>query len=515
VTDPINQLASELEDELATEAAFDGDPAPLFSTKPLPDFPVASLPEPLADMVAEVAVATQTDPAMAATSVLAVVSTCTGGHAVIEVRAGWREPLNGYFAPIAEPGERKSPVLAALTRPLIAEEQAMAKAGVAARAEAMTRKQVADAAAEQARREAARARGDDNADTAMADAIGAAAMADAITVPEVPQLLADDVTPEALGTLMAQQGGRLGILSAEGGLFDTIAGRYSGGIPNMDLILKAHAGDTARIDRKGRPAEYIPRPALTLCLMTQPAVLANIAGNRQFHGRGLLARFMYAYPISNVGYRQICAPPATETTVDNYTLTIRELASGMAGWVDDPAVLILSDTATTAMIEIETEVETALREGGDLHPIKGWGSKYVGAVARIAGMIHLATIGSDKGPRTPVTADTVLAAHRIGQYFRACAIKAFAEMGTDEVTTAAQYLLRRIASLGASQVSVRDMFNAVSRTRFKTKADMMPAVERLVEHGYLAPIPNQGSGAKGGRPKSPEYQVHPNAAKHA
>ena len=63
------------------------------------------------------------------------------------------------------------------------------------------------------------------------------------------------------------------IISAEGGIFETIAGRYSGGVPNLDVWLKGHAGDTLRVDRKGRPTEYVRSPAMTLLLTVQYFVL--------------------------------------------------------------------------------------------------------------------------------------------------------------------------------------------------------------------------------------------------
>ena len=88
-------------------------------------------------------------------------------------------------------------------------------------------------------------------------------MAEAITVPTVPRILADDVTPEALASLMASQKGRLALISAEGGPFDGMAGRYSK-LPNLDIYLKGHAGDPVRVDRQGRKPEFIERPALTI-----------------------------------------------------------------------------------------------------------------------------------------------------------------------------------------------------------------------------------------------------------
>lgn len=43
------------------------------------------------------------------------------------------------------------------------------------------------------------------------------------------RLIADDVTPEALTSLLSENKGILTIISTEGGLFDTLAGRYSNG----------------------------------------------------------------------------------------------------------------------------------------------------------------------------------------------------------------------------------------------------------------------------------------------
>jgi Protein of unknown function (DUF3987)/Natural resistance-associated macrophage protein-like len=463
-----------------TDNLFDGDPIPLTQTLPVPAFPVDMLPGPVAEMVYAVSESTQTDPAMPATSALSALSACTGGHAEIEIRGGWREPLNLYTTTIAAPGERKSAVQLAMVRPLLDTEQQLADAGVAERLEAETRKQVAEKAAEKLKTEAAKAANTDGWADAMADAIGAAEIADKIAVPAVPRLIADDITPEAAASLLAEQGGRLAIISAEGGIFDIIAGRYNSNIPNMDLWLKGHSGDPMKVDRKGRPPEYIRRPALTLGLMIQPAVLNAIAANRQFRGRGLLAWILYSYPLSKVGYRTIAPNRPDTTIVAGYEAVMSGLAAGMAGWVGDPAVLTLTPTAHKAMLMIEEAVEPTLAGDGELATLADWGAKYAGAIARIAGILHLAGQGPDVGPRAAVTAQTMEAAWRIGNYFKACAINAFTEMGADHVTADAVYLLDRIVSLCLDEVSERDLHAASSRARFKTKADLMPALDRLV-----------------------------------
>lgn len=249
------------------------------------------------------------------------------GPAEIEIRHGWREPLCLYTVTIAAPGERKSAVQLALTRPILDVEVQLADQGQAARLEAETRKQIAVRAAEQQRATAAKAQASER-DKRMADAIGAAMIAASIEVPPITRLVADDITPEAAASLLIEQGGRLAIISAEGGIFDIVAGRYSGSIPNMDLWLKGHSGDPLKVDRKGRPPEYVRRPALTLALMIQPAVLSAIAANRGFRGRGFLARILYACPESKVGRRMIAAPPVDLTVEKRYEAVVAELASG-------------------------------------------------------------------------------------------------------------------------------------------------------------------------------------------
>lgn len=57
-------------------------------------------------------------------------------------------------------------------------------------------------------------RAEDNRDAALADAIGAAAATAAIEVPPIPRLIADDCTPEAAASPLAEHGGRLAIISA-------------------------------------------------------------------------------------------------------------------------------------------------------------------------------------------------------------------------------------------------------------------------------------------------------------
>ena len=135
-----------MDEQEAQQDSFDDEPIPLIQPVPIPQFPVDAFPEAIADMVNEVAEATQTDPAMAATSAISALSACTGGHAEIEIRSGWREPLCTYTTTVAEPGERKSAVQQTVSEPLLDAERELIKAGEASRREAEISKSVANMA---------------------------------------------------------------------------------------------------------------------------------------------------------------------------------------------------------------------------------------------------------------------------------------------------------------------------------------------------------------------------------
>ena len=174
---PVTDTDNDEDEEPMTE----DEPVPLTRFVQIPPFPVDSLPAPVAAMVRAVAEATQTDPAMAGTSALSALAACAGGHAEIEIRSGWREPLCLYTATVAEPGERKSAVQQAMIRPILDVERQMTETMMPARMEADARRQIAIKAMEMDFRTAAKAKPSDF-DAATADAIGAAAAA-SIEVP--------------------------------------------------------------------------------------------------------------------------------------------------------------------------------------------------------------------------------------------------------------------------------------------------------------------------------------------
>ncbi|WP_433051683.1 YfjI family protein [Dactylosporangium sp. CS-033363] len=497
MTAPRLQLVTGDAPPVAPAPALWDMPVPLGGRAAPPPFPVDVYPGWLADMVAGVAEFTQTDTAMAGTVALAVLSACAGGRLEVEAKPGWREPVNVFVAVIAEPGERKSPVHGALTAPLFTAQQTLAELARPRIEEAATLKDVAARAAEQAKATAARAESGKR-DDATAEAVAAALAAEAITVPSLPRLVADDVTPEKLTGLMAANGGRMALISDEGGIFDTLAGRYSAS-PNLDPYLKGHAGRPMLVDRTGREGEYILRPALTVGVMAQPSVLRKFGGNGDLAGRGLPARFLFALPRSRAGWRNDDAAPVPEHTGERYGRQIHDLAATLAEW-DDPAVVTLTDEAKAVRSEAANRIERQLRPGGTLRDIREWANKLSGTTIRLAGLLHVAHHPAD-GWRQPIDADRMAEAVRLTGFFIAHYQAAQHVIGDDPVTDTARSVLATLIERGMATFTRRELHRRVQRQLPKA-AQVVAVLDTLAAHGWV-------------RATDAGYELHPRAADYA
>jgi hypothetical protein len=144
-------------------------------------------------------------------------------------------------------------------------------------------------------------------------------------IPAAPRYVVDDISAESLASIMAEQDGKIALLSAEPNVFDIMAGKYTRGNPNLEVYLKGHAGDTLRVDRVGRSTEFVEAPALTLGLAMQPDVLGGLIQKPSFRGRGLLGRFLYALPRPNIGRRKVNSKPLDPSIRNAYFARIRHL----------------------------------------------------------------------------------------------------------------------------------------------------------------------------------------------
>jgi replicative DNA helicase len=489
-------------------------PLPFQNHVIMPLFPSNVLPPALKAYALGLAEATQTPVDLTALLSLAVCASAIARKVQICVRPGYLEPTNVFIVVVLPPGSRKSAVFAEVLKPLEAFERAENErlAPQIAKDESeyrMTEKMLAQAEAQAVKETKSNER------ELLKDKAKVLAEEFSRMKPIYPpQLVADDVTPERIGSLLYEQGGRLSLMSPEGGdVFDMMAGRYSGNrSPNFGVFLRAHAGDTLRVGRVGRKAEYVERPALTLGLTAQPEVLLGLITQPGFKGRGLLGRFLYAIPNSRMGSRRTGPPPLSDNLQNAYHELVTALMKIDYGRdkSNEPVAhtLRLAPDAIAAIDAFEQRIEPQLGPFGAMAHMSDWGGKVVGAAARLAAILHMVKhVGASDLWNILVSKETIDAAIQLADYLIPHAKTAYGQMDSDPLLANAKYLLDWIHSETRESFSKRDAHRGTAG-RFKKVADLEPALQLLIDYDYIRPQSEEKRPGPGRQP-SPTFIVNP------
>lgn len=470
----------------------------------VPAFPVDVLPEPLRSWVTATAEATQTPADLAALLAVANCAAAVARRVEVEGGRGWREPLCLYVAVLLDPGNRKSAVFKAATSPLKRIEAELIDEAKPTIARLASDRRIL----EKRQAKAEKTAGEKCDPEAAEEAARLAEELAALPVPVLPELIVSDASPEAVEMALAAQGGRLAVMSDEGGLFDVLGGRYSGGAANLDAFLKGHAGGDVAVKRISRQA-LVERAAITCAFAIQPAVVRGLSAKDTFKGRGLLGRFWYAVPESPLGRRKVDPEPVPDAVAAEYENLIRRLAS-----IEDsprgPAVVGMAPQAAARFLAWRDEAETWLADGGRLESMKEWGGKLQGLAARLAALLHLAGNPNPEPWRDPIELRAIEGAIRLAEYAidHARAALAMLRDADGEPLEDARYLLRWLRQKGLREFARRDAHRH-GVGRFSGEPERLDAgLEILTERGWIRPVASESKEGPG-RPASPRYAVNP------
>lgn len=236
-----------------------------------------------------------------------------------------------------------------------------------------------------------------------------------------------------------------------------------------------------------------------MVLAVQPEVLNGLMSNNTFRGRGLTARFLYAMPRSTVGSRSFSTKPTPEGVRARYQALIETILSSD----NEQEPISLDDGAHEVQETLFNEVEGRLK--GDLAEISDWAGKFVGAVLRIGGILHVMKYPKDS-MFDAVDRETMEQAVIIGRYFLAHAKADYSLMGADTVNKDARHLLSFIKRERLAEFSRRDAMRLCRS--FKTADSLQPVLNRLCEYGYIAVKPQEPASGIGRRP-SEVYVTNP------
>ena len=477
----------ELPEKLRESISFPSAPIP-FNKEELPEFPIDCLPPVIGDYVTALAANTQTSLEMAGVLVLGVLATVMQGKYKVKIGADYAEQLSLYTVAVAEPGERKSSVIKALVAPIIEYESKFNKEFATEIAKSKIEKRILEKHLKQAEDKIVRNGFDEDTKAELETATKALIEFKGF---EQLRLLVSDITPEKLIDVLDRQNGILSISSAEGNLFDLLANKNDRGTTLIDPILKGYSGDRISVDRLTRAGNVIDNPHISMIMTVQPHVLNTVIKNNEFNGKGLVARFLFAKCGSFIGERDVTSPDIPDVVKTQYRDLIFKLLD-----LKTEHTFALSPEAEELRQDIYGKVEKRL--DNKWYYMREFGSKFIGTVMRIAGLIHGAENYDTKFERAFISYYTLDGAIEIAECLAKHAEQIYLETGVDETVENAKYMLKRIGMVSREVAIAKRNLSGLCQ-RFKKIEEMEKPLAMLVEHGYIQCLKEE-SGQKG-RPK--------------
>ena len=462
------------------------------SADSLPPFPIDCLPSRLRNYVEAVAIHTQTPMDMAA----GVLAACLQGKVKVEGNIGHYEQTSLYIFLIAPPGSRKSAVIHAMTAAIEDYEQKYNEGNKTAMRRNKQERESLQRDINRLTRQL-----EVKYDT-LTELELQHTQDKLVELPEIKplQIFTDDCTSESMIRLLKDNHGRMALISAEGGAFDNIVGRYTKK-PNLDVWLKGICGDTIRVDRINREPDYIRNPALSMIISAQPGVLSELMQSSLLDGRGFLARLFYINIPSAAMPKSFRSAPIPATIREDYDHLIFHLLNLSE---NEPITLHLAPEAINQMDELCHSVEAYLRN--EHRDMREWGSKYIGLVLRTAGLLHIAADGAGD-----IQTEMVENAIRIGSYAFHHALYAYSILGADETVEKALHVVTKLRKLSVTSISRSDLYQKCRGRFFRDAKEMEPALNLLEQHGYIWLDVPAYSGV--GRPSVGTIYVNPAALK--
>lgn len=470
------------------------EPTLIFPDITPPDFPVDVLPAELHDAAATITEALELDIDLGALIGIGCLSAvATWNDIRLDLNDTRQTGPNIYQAISLPPSAGKSPVFKAMTSQLEKIARREKELSQTKARDAETRRRIADKRTANAEAAAVKDRNLEGA------ALLALTEAERIEIPAIRRLIADDITPEALGELLADNGGHLAVVSAEGDFFDGL-GRYAerGREANISAPLKAWSGDTIIVNRVGGREYEVADPRITMTLTVQPSVVKALWANPQFAGRGLVHRVMVAQPPHRVGQRTYDAAPA-----DGDVLAVwADLLDGLHRRLQRGRRYRLHPDAYVELRRWQRQNEPRLLD--EWAEIVSSVSKIEDTAVRVALLLHLA----EQPDVETVGVDTLRRGIEVGRYWIGQLLAIQPQSHIDPL----RRVLEWAVTSELTEFTVRDLLRAgpLKRMVGPQREDVVPVLAELVAHRWLIPEAGDWAESRPGK-RSASLRVHPEA----
>ncbi|MBI9088201.1 MAG: DUF3987 domain-containing protein [Desulfobacterium sp.] len=366
---------------------------------------------PFKDLTIYMSNSIQVGPNMALTNLLSGVSSAVNGKFEVVGKNGWTEPLNNYFILLGDSGERKSAIVKIAKAPhndwVFKKNKQFKKALQKTKRENKRIKAKIRALERKA----------EKAEEPECDLIYGEieVLENKIQILKEIRIFFGDITAPALIRVLSLYDGRICHFEPEAGLLDILCKKSC----NISLFCNAYDGESCSIDRVKEEPLNIPRPSISLSITVQPGLGMKFLKNKRLHDIGLLGRCLYVWSSPMAGHRLTDTPPIPEESLQWYNNKITSLLD-IPDQYDEfgnvkPRKLELSYEASICLNPYKESVEKALQPGGALSFSKSWGSKLIGKVLRLAGLLHC--IKHEDPSLSAIDRETMMQAISLGEGF--------------------------------------------------------------------------------------------------
>lgn len=227
--------------------------------------------------------------------------------------------------------------------------------------------------------------------------------------PIIPTIFVNDFTPEKLGELFSVNKALL-VLSAESQFIENLLPRYSE-TEQVSLFLSSWSGDEVRIHRSNKEKSeiVIKKPLLSMACLIQPDALIKLSKIENARTLGIHSRFLWNATYNPLGYRDMSVNPnITEELVKPWEDACIALNKSKH------RVLDLSREASEILCSRAQRMEELKRDGN-------WGENYAdiigklqkGQTSRIAAILHLLS----ESPSNEISGETMTLAADLAIYY--------------------------------------------------------------------------------------------------
>jgi GNAT superfamily N-acetyltransferase len=453
-------------------------PLPLLPEESPEPFPAEALGEVLGGAAGAIHETVQAPLAMCCNSVLAAAALATQPYGDVYIPSVGRRPISEFFLTVGESGERKSTVDRWALFAVYEHCADLRQAHFKARQEfnmAMDTYRIAKRQALAAHKKSSK-----EAIAAALQELGPA------PTPRATPVLISDLTLEGLRDLLDKGCAAVGVFTDEGG---TMTGGHAM-LPENQLKTLAGMsefwdGKAHTIVRKLEGTCVLAGRRVSMHLMMQPAVAAQLLDNPLANGQGFLSRCLCVWPTSTAGTRVFRSNDLLhDARIIQYNERMRELLKTQPRVREgnpcelEPDILQFDSKAQEVLITFYNEVEKQVGPDGEHRAIKALANKAMEHAARLAGILTVF-----EGVDGTVSADTMRRACDLVRFYLEEALR-IKGVGQDVVEREqADRLLRWLQFKGLSTFCVRDIQRG-GPPELRARGMARAALKVLEEHGY-------------------------------